>query len=184
MGRRDEVLDAAIAVVAGQGMRALTHRAVDRQAGLPPGATSNVCRTRARLVQGVLERILESEFAVFTDLGPTAEGIEGLSDTLAALVHELSTTHRTLTLARHCVVTEAAMDTETLSTFTAGRERVADWAQEQLATIGSHSTHADGRTLLALLDGLLAEALTPDDRPLDTRRAFRAMLEGLLRPAT
>ncbi|HEY1322382.1 MAG TPA: TetR family transcriptional regulator C-terminal domain-containing protein [Streptosporangiaceae bacterium] len=58
-GRTRQVGDAAIAVLAGQGARGLTHRAVDRAAGLPPGTTSNYARTREALLTLALARIAE-----------------------------------------------------------------------------------------------------------------------------
>ncbi|MDN6123408.1 MAG: TetR family transcriptional regulator [Brevibacterium sp.] len=59
ISRRDVVTDSAIAVVAEQGVRGLTHRAVDALAELPVGSTSNVYRTRDALVTGIMERIGE-----------------------------------------------------------------------------------------------------------------------------
>ncbi|RBP66121.1 hypothetical protein DFO66_10364 [Brevibacterium sanguinis] len=59
ISRRDVVTDSAIAVVAEQGVRGLTHRAVDALAGLPVGSTSNVYRTRDALITGIMERIGE-----------------------------------------------------------------------------------------------------------------------------
>lgn len=59
ISRRDVVTDSAIAVVAEQGVRGLTHRAVDALAELPVGSTSNVYRTRDALITGIMERIGE-----------------------------------------------------------------------------------------------------------------------------
>jgi AcrR family transcriptional regulator len=61
--RTRQVGDAAIVVLADQGARGLTHRAVDRAAGLPPGTTSNHARTRAALLTLALARIAELEAA-------------------------------------------------------------------------------------------------------------------------
>ena len=44
--RRQLLADAAIAVISGSGMRALTHRAVDAAADVPSGTTSYHFRTR------------------------------------------------------------------------------------------------------------------------------------------
>ena len=56
-GRRRELLDAAADVVAHGGLRALTHRAVDAQAGLPEGSTSSSYRTRLALLTALMEHI-------------------------------------------------------------------------------------------------------------------------------
>lgn len=57
--RRRTITDAAVACLGEHGARGLTHRAVDRQAGLPAGTTSNYFPTRAALVLGAAERIFE-----------------------------------------------------------------------------------------------------------------------------
>jgi AcrR family transcriptional regulator len=57
--RRDRLRDAAIAVLAAEGGRGLTHRAVDAAVGLPPGTTKNYFPTRQSLLQAVAERCAE-----------------------------------------------------------------------------------------------------------------------------
>ncbi|TMR10873.1 TetR/AcrR family transcriptional regulator [Nonomuraea turkmeniaca] len=57
--RRDQLGDAAIEVLAGQGGRGLTHRAVDRAAGLPEGTAKNYFPTRDSLLQAAAERCVE-----------------------------------------------------------------------------------------------------------------------------
>src|SRR5258708_36489485 len=59
MSRRAEIADAAIATLARDGMRGLTHRAVDRAAGLPEGSASYYFRTRQALLQATVERLAE-----------------------------------------------------------------------------------------------------------------------------
>jgi AcrR family transcriptional regulator len=67
--RTRQVGDAAIAVLAEQGARGLTHRAVDAEAGLPPGTTSNYARTREALLTLTLTRIAEFEAADAVEAG-------------------------------------------------------------------------------------------------------------------
>ncbi|ETK31602.1 TetR family transcriptional regulator [Microbispora sp. ATCC PTA-5024] len=62
------VADAAIEILADRGMRGLTHRAVDEAAGLPPGSTSNLARTRAALLELTLDRLTEREEAALSDV--------------------------------------------------------------------------------------------------------------------
>jgi AcrR family transcriptional regulator len=57
--RRTEILDAALRVLAAQGMRGLTHRAVDAEIGIAAGSTSYYFRSRSALVAGCVERLLE-----------------------------------------------------------------------------------------------------------------------------
>ena len=53
--RTRRILEAAIAIIAERGLRGLTHRAVDAQAGLPEGSTSGYYRTRLALLTGTAE---------------------------------------------------------------------------------------------------------------------------------
>ncbi|MEU8526993.1 MULTISPECIES: TetR/AcrR family transcriptional regulator [Streptomyces] len=55
--RRAALLDAAIEVMADEGARGLTFRAVDARAGVPTGTSSNYFADRDRLLSEVAERI-------------------------------------------------------------------------------------------------------------------------------
>ncbi len=55
--RRRRILDAATVVVADHGLRGLTHRAVDREAGLPEGSCSGYFRTRRALQTALAEHV-------------------------------------------------------------------------------------------------------------------------------
>jgi DNA-binding transcriptional regulator YbjK len=57
--RRDRLRDAAIEVLATDGGRGLTHRAVDAAADLPPGTTKNYFPTRQSLLLAAAERCAE-----------------------------------------------------------------------------------------------------------------------------
>ena len=55
--RRTEIADAAVAIVAAKGLKGLTHRAVDAQAGLAVGTTSNYFSSRASLVAAAVDHV-------------------------------------------------------------------------------------------------------------------------------
>ncbi|MEZ5087669.1 MAG: TetR family transcriptional regulator [Tessaracoccus sp.] len=57
--RRRTLADAGIRVLAREGARGLTHRAIDREAGVPLGTASNYFRSRAVLVEGLVSRVWE-----------------------------------------------------------------------------------------------------------------------------
>ncbi|MFD7639614.1 TetR/AcrR family transcriptional regulator [Kitasatospora sp. NPDC059795] len=57
--RRDLLRDAAIKVLAEEGGRGLTHRAVDLASGVPLGTTKNYFPARDALLRGVAERCVE-----------------------------------------------------------------------------------------------------------------------------
>lgn len=57
--RRAALLDAAIEVLAREGSRGLTLRAVDAEAGVPTGTASNYFANRAQLLVQILHRTRE-----------------------------------------------------------------------------------------------------------------------------
>ena len=56
--RRRQILDAAVSVLATQGWRGLTHRAIDRAAGLPEGSSSAYYRSRSALQAAMAEYVV------------------------------------------------------------------------------------------------------------------------------
>ncbi len=68
--KRTALLDAAISVIAQQGMRGLTHRAVESEAGLPHGSTTYYFGTREDLVLAIGEHIAAN---AMTDMVPIAQ---------------------------------------------------------------------------------------------------------------
>src|SRR6478609_4318410 len=100
--RRTLLLDAALELVGTQGMRGLTHRAVDAAAELPAGSTSNYFRTREALVLGIVERFIvrEREMATWPrdEVDPTPAGV---AEALGRFVDRALGPDRMVTLARY-----------------------------------------------------------------------------------
>jgi AcrR family transcriptional regulator len=57
--RRAQLADAGIDLLVESGVHGVTHRAVDRRAGLPPGTASNYFRSREALLVATARRIIE-----------------------------------------------------------------------------------------------------------------------------
>ncbi|AQZ68614.1 TetR family transcriptional regulator [[Actinomadura] parvosata subsp. kistnae] len=86
--RRQALIDAAIEVLAREGARGLTFRAVDAEAAVPPGTASNYFANRDDLFTQVGGRIYER---LLPDEATIARGREGVQDEAryAELMHEL-----------------------------------------------------------------------------------------------
>ncbi|MFD1152523.1 TetR/AcrR family transcriptional regulator, partial [Saccharothrix hoggarensis] len=69
--RRDLLCDCAISVLAAEGGRGLTHRAVDRAAGVPEGTTKNYFPTRDALLRAAAARMTASHAAAVRRLRET-----------------------------------------------------------------------------------------------------------------
>lgn len=87
--RRAALADAGLRVLATTGARGLTHRAVDAEAGVPIGTTSNYFRTRDALLGALGERIME-RFApddrVLAELGAREPSLELFTDYVRYIV--------------------------------------------------------------------------------------------------
>jgi DNA-binding transcriptional regulator YbjK len=69
--RRALLGDAAIAILAREGGRGLTHRAVDREAGVPQGTTKNYFPTRESLLEAAAARMADEHRAAVERLHDT-----------------------------------------------------------------------------------------------------------------
>src|SRR3954449_2257813 len=72
--RMELLLTAALHVVAEHGLRGLTHRAVDREAGLPEGSCSAYLRTREALILALSEYVADQMAARVRDLADELAG--------------------------------------------------------------------------------------------------------------
>lgn len=182
--RETLLLDAAIDVLAEGGMRNLTHRTVDARAGLAVGSTSNRFRTRDALLGGVLHRILDRETALWAGASPRLDtsSIDVFAARLGQTIEALSGPQRTLTLARHAVFAQAAVEPALQDELRAARGRLTEWLSPLLADLGSRRPEEDLAGLLALVDGLLAARLISSASGPSPSRAIAALLHGLVAP--
>jgi AcrR family transcriptional regulator len=181
-GRRDQVLDAALQVLGAEGSRGLTHRAVDRAAGVALGTTSNHFRTRQALLQGVVERLVAAESAVFSQLGlpDGAIGDTDLARAGAAMLGFLLGPGRPVALARHALFLEAAQRPDVREALRPGAETWWSAVAALLARAGCPEPGRRARILLACVDGLLVDQLARPDPAFDAEAALLAVLRGVL----
>lgn len=180
--RRQHLLDAAIRVLGTRGLRQLTHRAVDAEAGLPEGSASNQFRTRDALLTAVFGRLVEVETTAWDQLAtqlPPGD-VDAFVAVLGRLIRQLTTEGRVITLARHALFIEAAVHPELRRDIRAGRRRLAQWGVPLIAGLGSADPAAHFRMLLNLIDGLFSNQLACPEDDFDPEGAIAALLRGLL----
>lgn len=162
--RRTALADAAIGVLADEGMRGLTHRAVDRAAGLPPGTTSAYFRTRRALLTALVRRLVERDQAELQAAGeamPTLRTPADLTDRLAEFVElRLAASARRRTLARYACTMESVRHPELREILTPHDNAAHTAVRTFLATHGTPDPAARTRTLLHCVDGLVFNGLT------------------------
>ena len=182
MRRRADVLDAAIALLGSGGARAVTHRAVDAEAGLPAGATSNLFRTRDALLGAVVDRFVEREQAIWDERAAArapASPAE-LADVLADVAREAVGPHRTLTLARHVILVEAALHPALRERLLAAGRRVDAWFTMWGKVSGSRHPERDAAVIANAYTGLVLHELANPDPDFDPAGRLTPLVEALL----
>jgi DNA-binding transcriptional regulator YbjK len=182
MSRRAEILDGALAVLAAHGMRGLTHRAVDTAAGLPAGSTSYYFRSRAALVAGCVQRLLERDLEQDVPTAEAAVGPAGLVDALTGIGVRMATVERRRTLARYELSLAGVRDPDLRAELVRGGDVIRHRGAALLARAGASDPAAAAEEVAAVLDGLVYTALTrgPDD-PVELAAWLRPALDRLVR---
>jgi len=149
MSRRAEIADAAISTLARDGMRGLTHRAVDRAAGLPDGSVSYYFRTRRALLQATLERLVELDITdMLASPGIPAlpgRGLDAFADTTAIAVESWLTAGRERQLARYELTLEATRRPELRHALVAAGAEIRAMVARQFAAAGVRQPDQRGR---------------------------------------
>lgn len=165
--RRIALVDAGLAVLAREGARGLTHRAVDREAGVPTGTTSNYFRSRSDLIGGLVGRIGER-------LAPEPEVLERLGSQhpsralFGQYIHDIVrrlTTHRELALALFELRLEAARRTEVAEPMRAWLRASYDADVAFNSAAGLPGSAAEIALFHYAIDGLLLDRLTASIDP-------------------
>ncbi|MEV0232489.1 TetR family transcriptional regulator C-terminal domain-containing protein [Nonomuraea sp. NPDC050786] len=184
MKRSETVADTAITLLAERGMRGLTHRAVDEAAGLPPGSTSNLARTRAALLELTLARLTELELrALAPAYGGDGFELADLPGRLAEALH-IQLTDRRRSLARYELALEATRRPELRKIYDEAGRRFRDPAVPLLAALGSRDPVRHARQLVAFGEGLMFDAIVgagPTPTLDELVEAMRDLLSGMLR---
>jgi DNA-binding transcriptional regulator YbjK len=160
--RRSSLADAGIRVLAEEGARGLTHRAVDAAAGTPRGTASNYFPTRDDLISALVDRIGER---LTPDPGAVAV-LEGRSPDRALFAEYLRDVVRRLSADPHVSLAlfelrlEASRRPTVAKALGAWRQR----AFEDDIAFNAHAGLPGGRADLALfhyaIDGLMLDHLT------------------------
>jgi DNA-binding transcriptional regulator YbjK len=179
--RMELLLRAALHVVAERGLRGLTHRAVDREAGLPEGSTSAYLRTRKALVAAltsyVAGSLTDDVEKLAADLSTCQLGDDQAIDTVTSFFMRWLD-ERELLLARMELSLESSRDPELAKILVSNRRRLIGLVETILAARGKDHSGARAETLVASFDGILFSALP---RPERARRPFvRQSIEVLM----
>src|SRR5215469_4162924 len=179
--RRELLLDAAIRVLGERGIRALTHRAVDGEAGLATGSTANYFPTREALLEAIVDRVSALERQRFDEV---AVGVLPLTPVdlgraIARWAQEATGPFRTLTLARYAVLVEAGNNPAIRQRLAETGGRVNAWFSNWLRQIGSRDSDHDVHVLGNYVTGLMLHQLAMPDPRFDPTDKIIALLESV-----
>lgn len=169
--RMQLILEAATRVVAARGMRGLTHRAVDAEAGLPQGSTSGYLRTRLALVTALTEFIAAGLIDSVEQLAgqqQAGEGddavIESALDVFAGWLREPDAL-----IAKAELTQEVAREPEIAAAMEPARARIEGIVSQILTLAEVEDVHTSAQAIIAAMEGVLNAAL---QRPVDEREDF------------
>lgn len=181
--RRREILSAATTVLARTGNRGLTHRAVDREAGLPEGSSSAYFRTRDALLGALGDFVADRLARDVEALGTRLASCPGDHERAVAEVSGLFSRwleQPDLLAARLELTVAATRDDRLAERFTQWRADLVARVREVMAAADKEadSDGAAAETLVAALDGVLLASLLQPAR--ERRRFVSASVELLL----
>jgi DNA-binding transcriptional regulator YbjK len=179
--RQVQLLSAAARVVARSGLRGLTHRAVDAEAGLPEGSCSAYMRTRVALLTRLTEYVTSQFAHDISDLTQRIEQharVDGyvVRETLAMLRSWLDDPE--LLLVRMELTIEGARQPEVADILQVQWVQLVQIVEHAMEATGKEHNPARARTLLAAIDGVLLRAVRED--PADRARFLGESLELLM----
>ena len=194
MSRRALIADAAISTLARDGMRGLTHRAVDRAAGLPEGSASYYFRTRQALLQATVERLAELTStdmlasAALVDSAavspPPGQELSAFGALTAALVESWLTAGRERQLARYELSLEATRRPELRQTLVTTGAAIRALVADLFAAAGVREPHQRAADFAAFIDGLLFDQIAGAGSRELTTADLRAAIATLLAAVT
>jgi DNA-binding transcriptional regulator YbjK len=179
--RLDAIADAAIHLVAARGLRGLTHRAVDDEAGLPKGSTSYYFRTRSALLSACVNRMLARDL----NAQPPSGG-DKMEELLVGMVVGLVRERTDDLVARYELSLEASRQPELRDAIIQGGRQLREGLAQMLGALGIPDAEAAAWPVAAMMDGLLYDrvagagtTLSPEAFESAVRRSLTALLTGL-----
>lgn len=174
--RRERLADAALATIAREGSRGLTHRAVDRASGVPEGTTSYYFRSRRSLLEAAVHRLaqLDAEMLGSLPAGSPDELVESFADALAA------EPQRWLGVARLELTLESTRHPELRAVLGESGHTIHLALTDRLHASGLPDADTRAAALLMTVDGLLVDSLAGEDARLPGPGHARALLRKAL----
>jgi AcrR family transcriptional regulator len=178
MSNRNRALSAAVELLGTEGLRGLTHARVDDRADLPKGSTSNYFRSRAALLDGVVDWMVRSETpqveATFKPASP-----EELIDQLCRVHDFMTGPNAVMVKARMVLWVEAATNPQVRQALLRGRATMTSMLVPALAALGARDPLAASDTIGMCIQGLFLQQFARDEA-IDPRPLLEIIVRGAL----
>jgi DNA-binding transcriptional regulator YbjK len=155
---RERVLDAAITLLGTEGLRALTHTRIDAKAGVPKGSTSNYFRTRAAVLEGVVDWMYAVERPSVT-AAYSFDTQDEFAHALADLFEQMTGPGRVMTTARLVLLMEASHDPVVRDAMARGRTGMEEMIIPAVKRLGAAEPEVAAHALSATFEGLFLQKL-------------------------
>lgn len=171
--------DAAIALLAAQGIHQLTHRNVDQHAGLPVGTAANYFPQRDELLAAAAHRIVElqlAEMVAITGAGPPHPLSHlDLANMIGDSLYAAATEHRARYLAIYELLLEATRRPFLMQTLSVISAATLESTLALHRHLGLPTTRAQVQDMTALFGGALYTLVTAPPSVRVTRRSARTL---------
>ncbi len=188
--RRLALCDAAIKLLADEGIKGLTHRKVDRAAGVPDGTTSFNFRTLSELMRAVAMRVAALDMEELAEAtAPAAGDGSGASGLARLIIGSAKGSPLIRSRARLELVLQANRDASLAHVFQDNSQRFlelhrdfVDRLQPAGADAEPEEMYGQARVLQTFIGGLMSE-IAYGDRVIETAeqldRVMAAIVAGL-----
>ncbi|KQT01922.1 TetR/AcrR family transcriptional regulator [Cellulomonas sp. Leaf395] len=183
--RQSALSDAGLRLIAQDGLRGLTHRAVDAEAGVPLGSTSYYFRTRDELVSACVRRLVELDLLALTTggIGERRVTADELADLGADLMWQWITVDADRQLARFELLLHSRRRPELAAQLHGAGEQVRAAMAAVLETQGCAEPASTAVWFVGCVDGVVLDQLTgPAERRM-SRADLRVLALTLVRAA-
>lgn len=188
--RRRELCDAAIRLLADDGIKGVSHLKVDRKAGVPDGTTSFYFRTSSALLRAVANRVADldlADLAAATESPATTNGSgeRGGAAGLAALVMRSGRGERlTRSKARHELAMPSARDPGLAEAFFHNQQRFLELHRDvvlRLSPDDAEPALVDEKAfvLMMFISGLMI-AIARGDRTIKSAEQLERIISSIV----
>ncbi len=176
--RREQLVDAAIEVLAAEGLTGTTTRAITDQAGLALGAFHYAFESKDALLRAVLDRRAEEMETALTTATRDISSVQEVVDRLAEVAWTIVQGRRDLEIAIYELTLHALRNPE-LAEVAAGKyDRYVEVVRDAISGVvelpDDNAAEEIARFLVATFDGLILQDLVHGD-PEAARRRLRMM---------